>query len=528
MRDTDSGKGRRPGPKRASGPAPWKSRLAAALGLVVIAFAVEAIVLPGSTSEDDSPIRMNLGDDGDDADEGPREQPPAEAPAEAPRFERPLNDQLLELAAAYAEGSLTLEGLRDRLVSARFAINVYFVNHTAQSRIRWLNRLGRVLEWASLGALVLLAGPWWTWRRRGRTAEAARAARASVPYFVVGAAAVLLIGHLMADLVVGLEKIYVTVAALGSPTAAAADAAVHYLVYGGDADLEAILRLVLQARDRMAGDPWSAFGAIGFVWVAVEGLLQTAALTWGRHLMTIIFRLLDLYGPILAVATGFVAYRVVVPLVRNLARYPVEAVSGGDVPTLGRFVLKQVGLVWKELRAATWLVGFVLVSTLLAVGAVRLLTAGAVVVLLKTLLAAAAVVASGRPLPDIALLCTQISILVYLVLVCVACLAAAAVVFSKAYPVLRTRAHERRRFRRFPVFWRTIVRLGTRVVLPTLVATGAVVALWLALLVSIAEPGVRVWIAVPLFGPVLFALLWVQGVFRQLWRLAKANPLAEG
>jgi hypothetical protein len=173
------------------------------------------------------------------------------------------------------------------------------------------------------------------------------------------------------------------------------------------------------------------------------------------------------------------------------------------------------------------MVVFVLVFTVLAVAAVRLLTGAAVFVLLKTLLAAGTVVAGGRELPDLALLFTMLSLVTFLVVVCLLCLAAAAVVFAKAYPMVRTRLIERRRFRRFPVFWRTALRFGTKVVLPTVAAAGAVVAVWYALLLTIDDPSWRVWLAPPLLGPALLLLLWAQGVFRWFWRLVHADPLGE-
>jgi hypothetical protein len=501
--------------------------LAAAASCVVVWLVVDGIV-GGMADPADSrpPFRMDGEDDRNEEDEAARPDGAEEADEEP--VDRSLHDRLVELAGQYVAGKLDLDGLRSRLADARGEINIVLVNETAAPRVRWLERLREMLRLASLASLALLLGPWWVYRRRRAGPDAGAAAWASAPYFLVTAAAVLLVGNLLVELVVGLEKLQVSAAAWGSPAASAADATVHYLVYGADADLDALLRTLLAAPAEAAKDPVVAtFGAAGFLFAAVQGALQSTALAWSRHLFSFLFRVLDLYGPVLALLTLVVAYRVLAPLLRNLVRYPLDVTAGRPAPSLARFVVEQLKVVWRELRAATWMVIFVLVFTILAVAAVRLLTGAAVIVLLKTLLAAGTVVAGGRELPDLALLFTMLSLVTFLVVVCLLCLAAAAVVFAKAYPMVRARLIERRRFRRFPVFWRMALRFGTKVVLPTVVAAGAVVAVWYALLLTIDDPSWRVWLAPPLLGPALLLLLWAQGVFRWFWRLARTDPLAE-
>ncbi|MBI5501390.1 MAG: hypothetical protein HY907_14180 [Deltaproteobacteria bacterium] len=182
-------------------------------------------------------------------------------------------------------------------------------------------------------------------------------------------------------------------------------------------------------------------------------------------------------------------------------------------------------MVWREVRAAAWMLGFVAVFTVLAVVAVRLLTGAAVVVLLKTLLAATAVAGSGAPLPDGALFATMLSLLLYIVLTAVVCLVSAAVIFGKAYPVVRARLLEKRRFRSFPAFWRVTRLLVTRVIWPTVVASGLVLAAYWALLLEFSSPASRVWLAAPLLGPGVLLLLIAQGVLGRLVRLARVDPL---
>ena len=254
--------------------------------------------------------------------------------------------------------------------------------------------------------------------------------------------------------------------------------------------------------------------------------MDSTLLVWGRHLCTTLFHLLDLYGPILAALTLLVAWRVLHPLIRNLVRYPLDAAAGRPVATLGRFTLDQLVFAWREIRAAVWMFGFVAVFTVLAVVAVRLLTGAAVVVLLKTLLAATAVIAAGGALPDGALFATMLSLLVYVVLTAVVCLASAAVIFGKAYPVVRARLPEKKPCRSFPVFWRTTRLLVTRVIWPTVVASGVVFALYWALLLQVSSPAGRVWLAAPLLGPAVLGLLLVQGVLGRLVRLARRHTLA--
>jgi hypothetical protein len=520
-----AGERRGKGTERPAGPAVSRGAwFAAVVALIVIGVGVAAVVEPEDAAQAARPpIRIGLGED-----EAQDEAADGGGSAKADEDDRPLPRRLVELAAQYADGTLDLDGLRDRLTTLRLAANLVLVNHTARTRLRWLAGLGRALELASLASLLLLLGPWWVYRRRRPDPAARAAAWASAPHFAVAAAAILVVGNLLVSLVLGIEKLQVTAAAFGSPAAAAADATLHYLVYGGDADMDRILRLLLDARDAALRDPFAAAGVAGVVWVAVQGAFHSPLLAWGRGLFTLLFHLLDLYGPLLAALTLVVAWRVLAPLVRSLVRYPVDAVAGRGAPSLGRFVLDQIVLMWREIRAAIWMFGFVAVFTLLAVVAVRLLTGAAVVVLLKTLLAAAAVVGGGAPLPDAALFATMLSLLVYAVLVAGVCLVSAALIFGKAYPVVRARLHQRRRFRAFPAFWRTIGRLLGRVLWPTVVAGGFVLALYWALLLAVPSPAWRVWLPVPLLGPATAFLLWLQGVPGRLWRLAKVDPLAGG
>lgn len=514
-----------PPPSSTPRPRRRSTVLLVVLAVVAIGLGVSSIVRPTDPAQDARlPLRIDLGDEQEtEAAVSAGGGTAGGAPSHA---RQPLSLQLRELAESYVVGTLTLEGLRDRLTDARLAVNVVLINETAQGRVRWLARLGRGLELASLAALLLLAGPLWVRRRRRGTPEANAAAWKSVPFFVVATAALLVVGNLVIALLVGTEKLQVTVAAFGSPAAAGADAALHYLAYGGDADVDRILRLVFDARAAIVQDPFSAFGVAGVLWVAVQGVMQSTLLQWGRHLFTALFHLLDLYGPLLAALTALVAWGMLAPLVRSLVRYPLDAAAGRTVPTLGRFVLDQLVFAWREVRAATWMLGFVLVFTVLAVAAVRVLTGAAVIVLLKTLLAATAAVAAGKALPDGALFCTMLSLLVYVVLAAVVCLVSAALIFGKAYPVMRTRLHDKRRLRSFSAFWGMTRGLITRVVWPTLVASGVVFALYWALLLTVTDPGWRVWLAAPLLGPLTLLLLLAQGVLRRLLRAFRVDPLA--
>lgn len=438
----------------------------------------------------------------------------------APTF----HERLLALAGEYVAGKLDLDRLRDRLSDLRLETNLRLINETMRSRTVWLDRLGDLLDVLSLGALVLLLGPWWVRRRAPPGTEPPPWGR-SVPYFVVTAAVVLWVFKVLGGLVVGVEKLQVSVAAFGTPTAAAADAVLHYVVFGADAELERLLRLLLSAPQAVQENPLAGLGVLGGLWLAVQGTLDSTALLLARHAFSLVVRALHLYGPLLAAATLVVAYRMIVPLVRNLVRYPVDALAGADAPGLVRFVLRQIGLLWKEIRAAAWMLLFVLVFTVLAVAAVRVLTFGAVVVLIKTLLAASTAVLAGAGLPDVGLLFALLSVAALLVVVAGTCLGVAAVIFGRAYPVVRARLHEKRRFRRFPQFWRTVRRLGSQVVWPTVVSVGALLALYFLGLEFVDGPTLRVWLPAAL-GPLLVLLLWRLRVFARLWTLARLDPLA--
>ncbi len=515
---------------------PLRAALITAAGLFALWVGVQGnITCNGDGQGDDAPDDLRA--DEEVADE--RTDEPADAlataAAESPAAaahdsgdedapEPTFHERLLALAGEYAAGKLDLPRLRDTLGALRVDTNLTLINESMRSRTTWLDRLQELLDILALGAFVLLLGPWWV-RRRAASGTAPPPWRMSIPYFVVTAAVVLWMFKLLGGLVVGVEKLQVAVAAFGTPTAAAADAVVHYVVFGADAELERLLELLLAAPRAVQDNPLYGLGALGGLWAGVQGALDSTALWLARHAFSLVVKALQLYGPLLAVATLLVAYRMIVPLVRNLVRYPVDALSGADAPGLGRFVLRQLGLLWKEIRAATWMLLFVLVFTVLAVAAVRVLTFGAVVVLIKTLLAASAAVASGAGLPDVGLLFALLSIAVLLVVVAGTCLGAAAVIFGRAYPVVRTRLHEKRRFRRFPLFWRTVRRLGSQVVWPTLLSVGALLALYFLALEFVASPTLRVWLPAAL-GPLLAALLWRLRVFARLWNLARLDPLA--
>ena len=166
------------------------------------------------------------------------------------------------------------------------------------------------------------------------------------------------------------------------------DSALHYLVYGGDADVDRILRLVFEAREALR-DPFSALGVAGDVVDRRAGRDGFDPARLGPAPSTTLFHLLDLYGPdprrpdaprrVAGSPSGD-------PATSSATRSTTRA--GRPVATLGRFTLDQLVFAWREIAAAVWMFGFVAVFTVLAVVAVRLLTGAAVVVLLTTLLAA--------------------------------------------------------------------------------------------------------------------------------------------
>src|SRR5262245_21914574 len=217
-------------------PSVW-AWIAAAVAIVVIRLQVESIVRVDPI-DDDPPIQIGAGGD-DDRGETPT---------------RSLQLQLVSFAIDYASGTIDLPTLRDRLVDVRVDANLILVDRAARSRIRWLGWLQRVLDVASLAALVLLAGPLWL-KRNG-----VEGAWRSWPAFAVASAALLVVGNGVVRMVIGLEELEISVASYGSPAASAADAALHYLVYGNDAEVDRVLQLVVGARDAAIADPWSSAG----------------------------------------------------------------------------------------------------------------------------------------------------------------------------------------------------------------------------------------------------------------------------
>jgi hypothetical protein len=472
----------------------WLAWLATAAALLVIWIQVRAILEPDAT-DDDPPIRIGVRDGDARPDESTDEN---------------LQRRLVALAADYVGGVLTLDELRDRLGDVRGETNLVLVDRATRERIRWLNWLRRALEIGSLAALLLLAGPLWM-RREGVPSW-----WRSWPSFVLAAAALLTVFNGVVTMVIGLQELQIAIASYGSPSASAADAALHYAIHGDDPEIDHVLRLIFSARDRALDDPWGTAGLVGVVWNAVARELDAPVLRAGLVLLSGLHHLLALYGPMLAAVTLVVAARVLAPTVRGVARYPIDVARSVETPTLGRFVVSQIGFLWRELRAAAWMLLAIVLFTALAMIAVRLLTGAATVILIKTLLAA---LATGA-LPEAALLATMASLLVFVATISLVFFAAAAIVIGKLYPIARARIHERRTWRSFPAYWKLVRGVLARALLALLVA-GGVLALYWIVETATAAPGVRVWLAAPLLGPVTVGVMWRLHVPRRLWQFAR-------
>jgi len=239
-------------------------------------------------------------------------------------------------------------------------------------------------------------------------------------------------------------------------------------------------------------------------------------LVWAKTSVSVAGWLMSLYGPAIAATTALLAWKVVWPVLHNSAQYPLRRVRGEETEGIWSFIKEQLGILWKEIRASIWMALFIFVFVALSVVAVRALSYPVVEASIKLVVGTVELVAQGRSVPEVALVASLLSVVLYLLVASAMFLAPVGVLVTKTYRVVRLRLYEHRRYKEFGGFWRA-VRLGLLHVMGiTALAAAASFGAYHVLVHLVANPLVRVWLPALMFAPVLFAMLHAGSVFATL------------
>lgn len=503
----------------------WKTILAAVVALILIGFTVSGII-KGDEDEEKSPS--------DEVESAEFDCNVKSSPKRKKKKVdkswlkgKPIAQLAWELGKLETKGRLDLETFRNELKKKRLKINLLLVMRTMDARARWLDGFSRVLEYLSLAALFLLLGPLFMFMAVPEEMERRSVALRSIPFFIIATAGVLLVANGLVSIVVGVQKLQVSLAAFGTPKAAVTDAVMHYVIYTDDRQFLELAALVGRAHDTLKQHPILVVGLLDYLWRGLQVLQNSAVFLWTRHGLSVVARLMDLYGPLIAIAAMVLVYQVVVPVIRNLVRYPVRVLTGQQDAGVWVFIKDQFRVLWREFKTSFWMFLFILVFTAVAVALVRLLVFPMVVVCIKTILAVKTLLMGGGEVPAVGMGLSMLSVAVFLILVCGLTLLPVGVILSKAYFVVRTRAYTKRKYKEFPVFWQTVRRMATRVVALTALVAGVITGIYFLLMYAVDSPVARIWIPAPLFGPILSVVLWRLRVFRNVVACFKADALAE-
>jgi hypothetical protein len=503
----------------------WKTILAAVVALILIVFNVDGIL---KGDEDDSKTPSEEVESAEfDCNVKSSSKRKKRKVDKSWLKGRPVVQLAWELGKLETKGRLGLKSFRKELKKQRLKINMLLVVRTVDARSRWLDGFSRVLEYLSLAALLLLLGPLFLFAAVPEEMERRSVALKSIPFFIITTAAVLLVANGLVSIVVGVQKLQVSLAAFGTPRAAVTDAVMHYVIYTDDVQFMQLAALVGKAHAALKQHPILVVGLLDYLWRGLQVLQNSAVFLWTRRGLSAVARLMDLYGPLIAIAAMVLVYQVVVPVVRNLVRYPIRVLTRQQDAGVWVFIKDQFRVLWREFKTSFWMFLFILVFTAVAVALVRLLVFPMVVVCIKTILSVKTLLMAGGKVPTVGMALSMLSVAVFLILVCGLTLLPVGVVLSKAYFVVRTRAYTKRKYREFPVFWQTVRRVATHVVALTALLAGVITGIYFLLMYLVDNPTARIWIPAPLFGPVLGVALWRFRVFGNVVSCLKADALTE-
>jgi hypothetical protein len=498
----------------------WRNVAAGLVAALVILFMVINIAT-SSLEETATSFELSTGDD--ENEQAPKDSSGEKTGDHAKSLGKRAAGRLLrDIVELAARRELDAATFKEALEERRLEINLALVSETAQRRTVWLDWLERLLELLSLSTLFLLLGPLWVYHRLPAATDRRRVAARSVTHFMVATAVALVVANGVASMVVGIQQLQVGLAAFGSPRAAVTDAVIHYVVYSGDNEALSVADLLRRASTEVRRDPLAVLGILDRLWVGLQSIKDSTVLDWAKAGFALAAKLAALYGPLLALATLLVAYRVVVPVIKNVVTHPVRALEDPERGAIWPFLKEQLRVLWQELRAAVWMFFFIFGLVALSVGCVRLLIYPMVVVSIHTVLATFQLVLTGRGLPTAGLIVSTASLALFLLLVMGLTLLPIGMLLSKTHRVVRARIRRKRPFKSFSAYWKTVRTVLFGIMGATAAAAGGTVALYFAADALTGEPMWRVWLP-SIFAPLTLAVVWALRVFHKLVEVARTD-----
>jgi len=396
-----------------------------------------------------------------------------------------------------------VEAFRDALAERRSDINLTLWARAVTARTAWMAPVENAINWGALVFVLLLFGPILVYRRAPPEARSVGAAWRSFPYFVVAVAGCMLSVNGLASAVIDIQALQITAASFGSMEVSLTDATIQYVI-----DEAAPTRVLIDdlLAPGLRADPAAVMTFYTSAWKSLAALQESALLEVASNVVGGLSWLVDLYGPVLALLVLVVLGQVGVPLVARLLRYPRRVVEGATTETPGTFLWDQAKRIFAEVRIAVWLLLVILLLTALAVVIVRIAAFPVAWMSLEALASATLDLRAGGTVPEVALLLSAASLAVYMATTALGCLLPVAVALSKTQFMLRARYDEKKRFRDFPVFWRTVGALLGKVLLPTVAAA----ALTYGAVYGVSQGvdvGAHSWLPA-LAAPLLLFALW--------------------
>lgn len=429
----------------------------------------------------------------------------------------------VKLGVKVIKGKLTLQEFREQLKEERLRINLEMAARTSNIRGLWLGYLKYTLTVLALLCSLLAFGPLWLWYRQRHSEGAGWLALRYVPHYILAAALTILMMNGTQEIVLGLQKIQVFLSSFGAPHVAASDAVVGYLIHANDQELMLFLKQLTTALQHWAKSNLTDASLLQPLWSSLQSARDSTAFDIAQQIMSMAHWASALYAPFLGGLTVVLLYQVMWPLVQLSLGFPQRAID--ENIRVRSFVWDMVKRFWEEVRAMFWMLLLVFVLTAGMVVATRLLAYLWTGVSIKTFLSVFHV-SQTTSFPHMATFANFVVMGLCLVALSGILLGSAGMVVGKAYPMIRCRIKEKRKFRSFPHFFRGLKLMVLRVVLPTLLASLLPLGMYHGLLPYAGQGVARIWLPVPLLGIVMSLLLWRLQVIPHLMELYHIDPLA--
>ena len=442
---------------------------------------------------------------------------------EARRMAKKLMGELVALAA---EKRLNEKTFRNALKKQRLRLNLALVSVVANRRTLWLDKLKGVLEALSLVALLFLLGPLYVFKKVNDDHRRRAVAVASIPYFIVTAAVTMVVANGIASLVVSIQKLQVVLASFGSPQVAVTDAVLHFGIYSGKKELLSLAHLLGRAGDAVREDPMVAAGLLYHLWDGLQVIRESALLKMTANIIALLARLVELYGPLLALATLVVTYRVVVPVLRSVFGFPLRAIEEKEQAAIWPFLKTQIKVLWQEFRVAVWMFVFILLLVVLAVVGIRAATLPVVTASIRVLLAYVKTAFETGVFPNTILVLSTLSLGIFLAMITLFFFVPIGITLSKTYTMLRARVREKRSFRSFPEYWRLLKLVLLRIIMVTVGVGTLIVALYFLLSYLLDSTTADLYLPAVLFSPVFLLAVWGLRLGPILLEAARLDPVS--